>query len=359
MKKMAYFFSITLLITLSVGVFAQNSSLDVGIFNYPLNSDKLEIRLKPNQKISNSDYTGGIFTIRFPTASGVTLSNFVNPYGYEPSKISSYSDGFSYCSYSFVAGSRVNKLNWQVGQENVILTLQTNAAIANNITFELVTGQPWNEKNGGNYYQELNADASVGAQNSIYHASTDIIFKTKLLSFKVEKSDEKTAVLWETIAENSTAYYTVERSKDGSNFKGIEYFKPKSKKEDEKVAYSYLDEKPELGINYYRLLIKDIKDNTTYSKIDSVDFGTELKSKIYPNPFSRDLSIEIDIKENIKGNVLIELFDMGGKQIIAKNVVAQGRNFSFNLPAEDLLPGTYMIRLTNGSFVWQNKVTKY
>ena len=65
---------------LSFGIFAQNNSLDIGIFNYPKNSDKLEIRLKPNQNITNADYTGGIFTIRFPTASGAKLTDVVNLY---------------------------------------------------------------------------------------------------------------------------------------------------------------------------------------------------------------------------------------------------------------------------------------
>ena len=114
------------------------------------------------------------------------------------------------------------------------------------------------------------------------------------------------------------------RCRDGIYFKGIDYQKPKAKNGTDKVAYDYLDEKPELGINYYRLLVKDVNDKETFSKVVSVEFGTDLRGRSYPNPFSHQLSIEIDIKENIRGNVLVELFDISGKLMISKTVLAEG-----------------------------------
>ena len=358
MKKITYSVFIMLLNITSLDIIAQNNSLDIGIFNFPKGSNKLEIRLKPNQNIANANYTGGIFTIRYPTSSGVTLSPLVNPYGYGTSKVSNHSDGFTYCSYNYAAASSVVKLNWSVNQENVILVLQTSALTSSNATFELVTSQPWNEINGGNYYQELNADASVGAQNVIYNASTGVTFPVELLSFQATKKGETSLLNWECTKEKSVSIYSIERSIDGVNFKTIGYEKPKAKNQDEKVAYTFIDEKPELGINYYRLQMKSIDNNVEYSKIINVDFGNGVKGKIYPNPSTTELILEFDVAYNMTGNALIELFDIAGKQVFSKTIAASGRKLTYNVPIEDLVAGDYIIRAKNGSNTWQQKITK-
>ena len=185
-----------------------------------------------------------------------------------------------------------------------------------------------------------------------------IALPIELLSFSAEKSGEKSAVQWEIVNEKSLSYYGVERSSDGVNFKVIDFEKPVAKDENQRVNYSFLDEKPELGINYYRIQIKDLDGNIKYSKVVSVDFGSKIKAKTYPNPFSTDLSVEIDIEKNIKGDVTIDVVDMTGKIVQTKKLVAEGRRVSFNLPMDGLTSGTYLIRMKNGNDTWQQKITK-
>ena len=184
------------------------------------------------------------------------------------------------------------------------------------------------------------------------------ILSVELISFNDEKKGEKVAIQWDSHNEKGLLHYAVERSSDGMNFKTIDIEKPIAKNETEKVAYSFIDEKPELGINYYRLQIKDLNGNMKYSKVASVDFGSKMKARTYPNPFSTDLSIEIDIEKNIKGDVVIDLLDMTGKIVQTKKMVAEGRKVSFNLLTVDLTPGTYVIRMKNGNDTWQQKITK-
>lgn len=199
----------------------------------------------------------------------------------------------------------------------------------------------------------------------IYNASAiqinefcPVVLPVEFLIFKAEKSGERSLILWETINEKSLNHYIVERSINGVNFKAIDIVKPIAKDETEKVNYSFFDEKPELGINYYRLQIKDLDGNVKYSNVISVDFGSNIKAKTYPNPFSTDLSIEIDIEKNIKGNVTIDILDMTGKIVQTKQLVAEGRRVSISLPTDDLVSGTYLIRMKNGNDTWQQKITK-
>lgn len=372
MKKFIYLLSFACLSLISLDANCQDACLDIGIFNNPVGSNKLEIRLKPNQDVLDKDYTGGRFTVRYPASSGVSLSvlstlPYNNKYSYfktavgNPVASTENTIGiYTYVVFNSSPGSPP-KLNLTAGTEEVILTLQISGIGTNSVPFELVTGISETSVLGGlngDYYQELNGNADVGAQNIVYNTSTAVVLPIELLSFKAEKEEDKTAVQWDVINEKDLTYYAVERSIDGSNFKTIDIEKPRAKNENEKVRYGFLDEKPDLGVNYYRLQLKDLNDQVTYSKTVSVDFGSKIKAKTYPNPFSTDLSVEIDIEKNIKGDVLIDLLDMTGKIVQTKKLVAQGRRVNFNLPTNDLVPGTYVIRMKNGNDTWQQKITK-
>ena len=47
------------------------SGIDLGLFNTPANSDRLEVRIRPTQTITNGIYSAGIFTVRVQAAEKV------------------------------------------------------------------------------------------------------------------------------------------------------------------------------------------------------------------------------------------------------------------------------------------------
>jgi Secretion system C-terminal sorting domain len=188
------------------------------------------------------------------------------------------------------------------------------------------------------------------------------VLPLELKSFTATKEKgnrgDKTLVKWESVGEKNLETYIVERSEDGKNFKAIGFERPKAKSETEKVDYNLTDDSPAIGINYYRLQSTSINKKVEYSKIVSVDFGLGIKAKAYPNPFAAELSIEIDVEEGIKGEVTIDMFDTAGKQVLNKKINAEGRKLIFEVPTEGLVPGSYVIRVKNGSTTWQHKITK-
>ena len=334
------------------GISAQ--MLDIGIFNNPVGSNKIEVRVRPTAAVSGKTYNAGVFTIRSLTTNNVGLAVQSSPFGYTYAGLTGTSGSYTYFAYQFFAGVAQTP-NWVSGEEVVVATL-TFTSEASSTWFELVKTDSWTTANNADYYQLLNGQE---VQNNLYQSTTgNIVLPVELLSFKAEKEEDKTAIQWEVTNEKDLTYYAVERSIDGSNFKTIDIQKPRAKNENEKVRYGFLDEKPDLGVNYYRLQLKDLNGQVTYSKTVSVDFGSKIKAKTYPNPFSTDLSVEIDIEKNIKGDVLIDLLDMTGKIVQTKKLVAQGRRVNFNLPTNDLVPGTYVIRMKNGNDTWQQKITK-
>jgi Secretion system C-terminal sorting domain len=191
--------------------------------------------------------------------------------------------------------------------------------------------------------------------------NTLVVLPLELKSFTAKKdktNGDKTLVQWESIGEKNLETYIVERSEDGINFKAIGFDKPKAKSEIEKVDYSFVDDKPEIGINYYRLQSKELSRKINYSKVVSVDFGLGLKAKAFPNPFADELNVEIDIEQGVKGQVTIDMFDTAGKQVLTKKINAEGRKLNFEVPTAGLVPGSYVIRVKNGSTTWQHKITK-
>ncbi len=182
--------------------------------------------------------------------------------------------------------------------------------------------------------------------------------KHPLLLFQAEKKGKTSLVTWETINEKNLSEYAIERSSDGVNFKAIGYEKPKASNVSEKVTYSFVDEEPGIGINYYRLYSKDLDNTGTFSKIVSIDFSAGIKVKTFPNSFLETLNIEMAVEQSIEDDVSIGLYDIAGKQVLNKKMVGQNRSANFSLPTNDLVPGSYLIRVKAGNYTWQDKITK-
>ena len=147
---------------------AAQQILDIGIFNNPVNSNKLEVRIKPTETVVNGTYTAGIFTVRHLSSYGITLSapNTLNNPLHRYGIANQGTDGtYSYYSMSFVAPFTVN---WTAGVEYPIAILQINAGCGvGDGVFEIINNA-WTFDNNGHVYQELNGNES---QNIIYQPS--------------------------------------------------------------------------------------------------------------------------------------------------------------------------------------------
>lgn len=70
---------------------------------------------------------------------------------------------------------------------------------------------------------------------------------------------------------------------------------------------------------------------------------TDLNGKIYPNPFDKNLMVELESEQNEKA--MIQVFNLLGQSVFEKNVnISLGKN-TFELPLEKMNAGTYFIQL--------------
>ena len=148
---------------------------------------------------------------------------------------------------------------------------------------------------------------------------------------------------WETEQETNSAHFIVERSTDGIHFTSIG--KVNAGGMSNSVSkYSFLDQSPFKGINYYRLVSVDKDNKTSNSKIITVKMDVSVsKLNIYPNPVINKLFIEM--QSDIRDVVVIKIFDATGKTIRQESRVIEG-NSAFTLNLENIASGVYSLQVT-------------
>ena len=125
------------------------------------------------------------------------------------------------------------------------------------------------------------------ATGSLYHLSTQSPLPIEMVSFTAFAFKNKVKLKWITLSEKNNKGFIVERSSDGFNWEKLGFLQGKGDPLSE-YTYSFIDPKPNQGINYYRLLQEDFDGYSEYSKIVQVFFqGTSLA--FYPNPAVDDI----------------------------------------------------------------------
>ena len=104
--------------------------------------------------------------------------------------------------------------------------------------------------------------------------------------------------------------------------------------------YTFFDDKPTDGVNYYRLKIQDLDGSFRLSKVAAVDFGNgNLPTMLFPNPTKGVLFL--NNSDNISENTVAEITEISGKLVLTTNVGALRNGFNVaHLPS-----GNYFLRI--------------
>ena len=167
-----------------------------------------------------------------------------------------------------------------------------------------------------------------------------------LLDFSGKNVDEKQALLsWTTTGESQNDHFEIERSQKNTDFKliGIVAGNESSSKA---YHYTFTDNSPENGINFYRLKQVTVDGKITYSSVVTVNFDIR-KLKIFPNP-ARD-KIYIQNNDNFSNgeNLKIQLMDFSGKVVYQQIFKTKDVNIiTLNIP-QQIANGMYIITTIN------------
>jgi hypothetical protein len=170
-----------------------------------------------------------------------------------------------------------------------------------------------------------------------------IVVPVKLAAFDARKDDSGTKSLlsWMVTEEINTTGYTVQRSRNGTDWDEIGYT-PAQGAGTQQANYHFTDASPAPGINYYRLLITDVNGAGSYSPIRMLKYDNLQQAPIsaYPNPASSAVVIT-----GVSNGETLSLYSSDGR--LVATLAATG--YTQSLDISRLAAGTYILKAESGS----------
>jgi len=170
------------------------------------------------------------------------------------------------------------------------------------------------------------------------------VLSVNLSYFSARKSNSGSLISWASDSEVNAQKFEVERSANGIDFISIGTVTAKGNSSS-KTEYSFFDNSPFTGINYYRLKQIDKDNGASYSKPATLDFSLSNAGnfKVYPNP-AMDL-IKLD-NINPPAGIILSILNLEGKSLksikIAKGEVPE-------MKVSDLISGVYILKVEDES----------
>ena len=265
-------------------------------------------------------------------------------------------------------------LDQAVGLGNALVTLYWENAGTSGITncADLTVahwnGASWDEKPGTATGVCAGAGTGSVVTNAVVTTFSPFTFGSKLaavnplpielINFTATPCNKDVCLDWSTATETNNNYFTIEKTKDGSNFSSVGTVNGAGNSTSV-LNYSSVDNAPYEGVSYYRLKQTDFNGAFTYSGLQMVDFNAsyDFSFNVYPNPNSGD-NINIAITSDQGKEVLVVLYDISGKETYSKVIVTANNGDTVYAidPDHKLAPGIYMITASSQQNIYSKKL---
>ncbi len=199
-------------------------------------------------------------------------------------------------------------------------------------------------KSGEGYNLNLSNGGSLINAETIDPCNCISALPVEMVSFDaILNNDEKEVTLkWTTASESNNSHFELQRSLDGSRFDYLNVTTGQGNS-NQLQAYSFVDEDPVPGVNYYRLKQVDFDGTQTYSNIVSVKISTEsVIASVIPNPVNDKAVVRFGEKLPVRSKLQI-LSSMG--QVLATYHVENTLSQEINLDRFE--KGIYFLRIKN------------
>ncbi len=161
-----------------------------------------------------------------------------------------------------------------------------------------------------------------------------------LVEFTAKPEGANVRLDWATASERDNAYFTVERSADGTLFSPV-LEQAGAGTSTQLIRYTDLDLSPLNGLSYYRLKQTDTDGSSTYGRMVSVlmGHGSERPLLVFGT------ADRITALHAFPAGSRYTLLDMTGRMVLEGTVTSTG---SFTTPLPGIQRGAYLLRMQNG-----------
>ena len=166
-------------------------------------------------------------------------------------------------------------------------------------------------------------------------------YQAYLGDFIVSKQIDGTVLVkWTTISEHNNEYFTIEHSTDGIDFTEIGRISSLGYTANG-FSYQFIDTKPGIGKNFYRISMVDIAFKSKYSEIKIVQVSENAQHmlSIFPNPAVNSVSLKLCTKENEE--LKVEIYNATGNRELTKTCIMQHQKVVLDIG--NLKTGIYSI----------------
>lgn len=214
------------------------------------------------------------------------------------------------------------------------VTALQNVAAGNTVHFRIALYN--NSGNTGTWY----------VYNTGMSISGSVALPVELVDFSAKVSNNKAHISFSTASEQNNAFFSIERSTDGVEFRSIGKVNGAGNSTETR-NYAFTDDKPAAGVNFYRLKQVDFDGKFEYSNIVSVTVGKTGNITLSPVPAQDQLHVNLETALVNDGSW--QLLDNTGRLIQSGTIPAE--TFDFNVDVTTLTPGAYFLRMMDGQTV--------
>jgi len=165
----------------------------------------------------------------------------------------------------------------------------------------------------------------------------------ELLHLEGVAESRQNVIYWSTASETENAYFDLQISSDGKSFESVAKIEGAGNSSLINKYY-HIHETTE-SLTYYRLVSVSFNAEKAHSEVISISrlSDKETYKKLYPNPASDFLNVELELAENEL--VILTVLSVDGSKLWQQNVkLEQGRRTQ-NIPTEDFPVGPYILEV--------------
>lgn len=218
-----------------------------------------------------------------------------------------------------------------------VITFLEAATITN--TFSTIIGLPagWS----------LAYDEPTAGKVSI---SYSLSLPVEITEFKGHITGDDVLLVWHTASEQENLGFEVQHSAGDGSWETLSFL-PGQGSSTASHSYSFLDEDPLPGSNYYRLRQIDFIGHFQVSKIINLrlEHGRQPHFALQPNPAKLTSTLYLDLP--MVGEAELAICDPFGRTLRSYNIHLDGLPIQFDLALHDLSSGIYWVRLDTGNTI--------
>lgn len=270
---------------------------------------------------------------------------FTPNFGYFPANSGQSATTFDNCTDGVAlscGGNIITKFTWSNPQPSC-----TSGTITRGNTYTTVSVP--NATNGVVSGTNINYGIS-GAGTSPTPGSAGVtLLPVEFTAFTAQVARGGAQLRWQTATESNNKGFFVQRSADGQRWQDLGFVAGHG---DSYTThdYAYLDEKPNTGTNYYRLLQMDHDGQTAYSAIAQVAFGTADSkggARLFPVPANTRLTLSLD--QTYSSPLTAFVFQTTGQLVATHTIAAEQQQLDMDVA--HLPAGSYWVKIVGEQVV--------